>query len=360
MARMALVTGAAGFTGSRMVELLDDRGWAVIATDLEETAREQYYVETDNAPHPHYDRSTVEGRDVPFMAADLTERETIEPIFAEFDIDIVIHTASLFDYFAEWDALKAVNIDGTRNLAAVAGEVSVDHFLQISTLGVLGDTGFDGPVDETAPYDPHNEYGRSKQRQEEVIWDAAGEGLPVTVVRPAPIYGPGNFYGVFHIPLIIAKMGFAPQWRIYPRSRQLKFPSVHVDDLARALLFLAERPDETIGETYHVLSDPIDQDELIALCAEGVGVPTIRVPIPFAAYRLLSRYARWHARRIDAYARARDERPKVDAPMTAYLTQNMWYSNEKIRSLDFEFEYRDAKKGLWQFITHCKAEGRLP
>ncbi len=361
MTRTALVTGAAGFTGSRLVELLVDQDWSVIATDLERSDRGQYYLETDNAPHPEYDRSTVDTLRVPFVPADLTEFEEVRSVFSGRDIDTVFHTASLFDYFAEWEALQAVNVDGARNLGRAAVEAGVDHVIQISTLGVLGHSGFDSPDDETAPYDPQNAYGRSKQLQEEVMHElSAKEGLPLTVVRPGPIYGAGNFYGVFHIPLIIAKMGFAPVWRIYPRSRQFKFPSVHVEDLSRALTFLADRPAETVGETYHVLSECIDQDELIALCAEAVGVRKIRIPMPYPLYRVLSRYARWHARRIEQYARRRDIRPKVDAPMTAYLTENQWYSNRKIKALGFSFEYEDPRKGLWQFITDCKERGRLP
>ena len=102
MSETALVTGACGFTGTKLVEQLLDANWDVVATDLTETDRGQFYTETDNAPHPAYDPTFVnEHEDVPFYPADITERETLEPIFESHAFDVVFHPASLFDYFAD-------------------------------------------------------------------------------------------------------------------------------------------------------------------------------------------------------------------------------------------------------------------
>ncbi|WP_436903487.1 NAD-dependent epimerase/dehydratase family protein [Halovenus halobia] len=359
MSERALVTGACGFTGTKLVEQLLEANWDVVATDLTEADRGQFYTETDNAPHPAYDPTFVnEQEEVPFYPADITERETLEPIFESHEFDVVFHPASLFDYFADWDQLHAVNVEGARNVAELAAAAGVDQFVHFSTLGVLGAAGFDEPKSEDESYNPHNEYCESKVEQERVLHSVRDEqDLPLTIIRPAPIYGPGNQYGVYHVLLVVSKLGFAPIYRIYPRSKQFRFPSIHVEDLSRIALFLTEKRAQSIGETYNAVSDCINQDELLSFLGESLGVPRIRLPTPYRVYKLWSKYAEIHSRRIHKIAQERDKRPKIDAPITQYLSNNMWYSNKKIRELGFEFTYRDPRRGLWEYITWCKERG---
>lgn len=361
MDRTALVTGAGGFTGTHMVRRLCDNGWTVVATDLEQTDRETFYTETDNAPHPVYDASVARDRGEEFIAADLTKPGTLDALFEHHDYDVVFHIASLFDYFADAETLHAVNVDGAGNIAELAGRNGVDHFVHFSTLGVLGEAGFEEPKTEESPYQPHNRYCESKVKQEQTLKSIATEqNLPLTILRPAPIYGPGNKYGVFHILLVLAKLGYAPIYRIYPRSKQLVFPSVHVTDLCRIALFVAENREQTEGEVYNALSDCLDQDALVSFLGKALGLPRFRIPIPYRLYKLLSRYAVYHSQRIEKIARDRGKRPKIDAPITKYLSHNMWFSNQKIRELGFEFTYRDPRHGLWEYVTWCKKEGLVP
>lgn len=361
MSETALVTGACGFTGTKLAERLHDAGWDVVATDLEEADRDAFYTETDNAPHPAYDATALDEYDeMPLYPADITERETLTPLFENHDIDVVFHPASLFDYFADWEQLRAVNVEGARNVAELAAEAGVEQFVHFSTLGVLGAAGFDEPKSEADPYDPHNEYCESKVEQERVLQSVRDEtDLPLTIVRPAPIYGPGNQYGVYHVLLTVSKLGFAPIYRIYPRSKQFVFPSIHVTDLCRMALFLTDHRAQSIGETYNAVSDCIDQDELLSFVGDSLGVPQIRLPTPYRLYKLFSQYAELHSRRIHRIAQQQGKRPKIDAPITQYLSNNMWYTNEKIRDLGFEFTYRDPRRGLWEYITWCKERGVL-
>lgn len=360
MSATALVTGAAGFAGGHLVGRLIADGWNVVTTDLDPSARAEYYAPANSVLGPRYDHGVLEAT-TSFVPCDITDPSDLDRVFDGRDIDVVFHLASMFDYFAEWETLYEVNVEGARNVGEAAVVHGVDHFVGFSTLGVLSGADFDGPNNETAPYSPHNRYCESKLAQERTLQELHDQaGLPVTVVRPFPIYGPGSTYGIFHIPYIIAKFGFAPVWRIYPRRKQLKFPSVHVDDLCRAAIFLAERPAKTIGETYNVGSRCIDQDALIGFLGDALNVPTRHLPIPHLLYHLMSRYAQWHGRRLHQAAKARGVRPKVEAPMTYYLTSNMWFSNAKIRDLGFEFTYLDPRRGLWSYLTWCKQEGLLP
>lgn len=359
MAKRALVTGACGFTGTNMLEHLDEKGWEIVATDLRGAERKAYYTEVGEVHPVHYE-DILDELEVEFIPADLVKKETLEPLF-EYDYDAVFHIASLYDYFAEWDELYKVNVEGAKNIGEIAAEANVGHFVHWSTEGVLQEAGPDEPVTEDAPYHAHNLYSKSKIEQEKVLWKLyEEEGLPLTVIRPAPVYGPRHRYGEYHILLLLNHLGegFVP--RVYPRSRQLMYPSVHVKDVVRAAVFLNEKKEESIGEAYNVLSDCLPQDEMMEFLARALGLEKItRVPVPWPIYRFFG----WLAGKLGDYfegrARRKGARPKVDASMTQYVSHNFWFSNQKIKDLGFEFVYEDPRKGLWDYITWCKEKGWL-
>lgn len=353
----ALVTGSRGFSGSHMLDLLIREGWDVVATDLPESERSEYYTDSDAGPSPVYETDLEAEEHVEFIGADLTDKDSLRPIFEDHDIEVVFHIASIFDYFADREKLFAVNVEGARNLVDLAIEEDVDHFVHWSTLGVIGDAGFDSPDDESADYNPHNNYCESKVEEEKLVLDKRDEGLPVTVLRPAPIYGPRHRYGVYHLPRILSKFGFAPVFSMYPKKKQPMFPCVHIDDLTRMSLFVNERKSEAEGEVYNAVSDCIPQDDLIEFIADAVDVRKTRLPMPFPLYKVLTKIAQYATAKLDKAARKRGTRPKVDAPVTNYTAHNMWFSNQKIIDLGFDFKYKDPRKGLWDYITWAKSEG---
>ena len=101
MGKTALVTGACGFTGTHILELLaKEGGYSVIATDLKGSERKFFYTESEVAAPVYYEdfwRSL--NMDIKFIHSDLTKKEELKPLFA-YDIDVVFNPASLYDYFA--------------------------------------------------------------------------------------------------------------------------------------------------------------------------------------------------------------------------------------------------------------------
>ncbi|MWG36125.1 NAD-dependent epimerase/dehydratase family protein [Halomarina oriensis] len=366
--KRALVTGACGFVGSHLVERLDERceSWDVVATDLERAQRRSYYAdgtleESTARPQHRYYGDFLEESGARFVPADLTDRSSLEPLFEE-SYDVVFHTASLFDYFAERETLDAVNVEGGRNVGALAAANDVGQFVHWSTLGVCGGTDVtrDTPATEDVPYDPHNRYGRSKRRQEEALFELRAQtDLPLTVLRPAPIYGPRHQYGIYHLLLLYRKVGTGLVFPIYPRERQFRFPCVHVEDLVRAAVFVHEHRERTVGETYHVTSDPIRQDELVEFVAESLGLPRRRVPLPWPVYRTVAGWLVGLASSLERRAREQGRTPKFPASMARYLTNDFWFTNRKLREEGFEFVYEDPRHGLWDYITWCKERGLL-
>lgn len=338
----------------------------MVATDLEQAQRETYYTETGNSENPEtpqhrYYGEILDDWGVEFIPGDLTDRSTLEPVF-ERPYDVVFHTASLYDYFADRKTLDAVNVEGGRNIGELAAANDVGHFVHWSTLGVCGggDTAKDQPIREDAPYDPHNRYGRSKAEQERTLFQIQEEkGLPLTVLRPAPIYGPRHSYGIYHLLYLYQKVGTGLVFPIYPRNRQLRFPSVHVKDLVRAALFVHVNQDMTLDEIYHVTSDPILQDELVRFIVEKLGLPKREIPLPWPVYRTIAGWLITIAEYLERRARATGTRPKFPASMAQYLARDFWFTNEKLKDEEFEFLYEDPRRGLWEFIIWCRKRGLL-
>jgi len=366
--KSALVTGACGFVGSHVVEQLVEEGWEVVATDLEAAGREAYYVAesvdgNSDQPRHRYYGSLLDDLGVAFVPADLTDASTLEPLFDRpGSYDAVFHTASLFDYLAEWERLRAVNVEGGHTIGRLAADHGVGHFVHWSTLGVCGGTDPDRrrPAGEDVPPDPGNPYERSKAEQERVLRRLHRRNdLPLTVLRPAPVYGPRHSYGLYHLLLFYRKLGTGLVVPIYPRRRQLRFPSVHVTDVVRAALFAVRNHDRTDGEVYNVTSEPLPQDELVEFVAEALGLPTRRVPLPWRLYRTVAGWLAATAERFERRARARNAAPKFPASMAQYLVSDFWFTSEKLETAGFDFRYENPREGLWEYVSWCKRRGLL-
>lgn len=402
--KIDIVTGGCGLTGTYLIKHLVDEGRKVRATDLAGAYDTPKAVDLRRAVDLDFKRDGVE-----WVPSDLTDSRTLPPLF-EGDIGCLYHTASLYDYSAPWQALEKVNIEGVKNLLDAAGNGGIERMIHWSTCGVYGHPNFPGSYLEGRALRPaleflwnvlvrpwkkdpaferpgrkptnqpmtegrsnprntdgdrpvgtylSNEYSRSKWIQEQLVWKAYREtGLPVTVVRPAPIYGPGSDYGVTGL-LIEMSEGLLP---LYPAaSKFLMFGgNVHARDIARAAVFLAGTP-ESIGEDYNVAdSDLLTHREAIETASKLLGrrvrfVPGIPMPLWQQVVRGVSAANYFLEKRFPSYTRSR----VLDRGQITYLTMGIWISNRKIRNLGFEFEYSDFREGLADTIAWLIEDGRI-
>ncbi|MHA1383428.1 MAG: NAD-dependent epimerase/dehydratase family protein [Candidatus Helarchaeota archaeon] len=369
MTDTALVTGAAGHTGSFMLNLLLEKGYNIIATDLRKIERDELFKGGKVTAEDEYMAKLSELPNVTYIPADLTDKESLKPLF-EHEIDVVFSIASLYDYFAKIDILCKINVDGVRNLAdLVIKKSSIKHFIHWSTCGVYGqpkykkdEKGYPIPADETAPYNPPNAYSVSKMEQEKMLFKIYEEqGLPLTVIRPAPIYGPGQSYGAWTYFNLIHRVGTSVIISIYPRKKRLRMPMVHVKDLVRAALHIYEyQPKEkTIGEAYNAVCDEGFQDEFIEFSCSVLGTPVYRIPVWWPLYKVGAKLAHAFSRGSEWLARKKKKRPRFEAAMVGYLTKQYYFSNQKLKDLGFEFEYPSFKKGTLEAIAWYKQNGWL-
>ncbi len=253
-----LVTGVTGFTGGRLAETLLDRGVAVrglVRGDKTVGALEKRGMETfrGDLRDPNAVARAVEGVDSIYHVA-ATFREGGIPEQHYFDI----------------------NVGGTRNVLDAALRHSVRRFTHVSSVGVHGHIE-KPPGTEHSPFSPGDAYQESKLEGELLAQKYhAEQGLPVTVVRPGPIYGPGDlrFRKLFRS---IARGRF-----VMVGSGEPLYHLTYVDDLCEGMILAANSP-TAIGRIYIIAgAKPVcTLNELVVRIADVIGVKPSRWRVPF-------------------------------------------------------------------------------
>lgn len=191
------------------------------------------------------------------MRGDVTDAASLIP--AVEGVDVVFHLAAKLHINNPSPELAKeyhrVNVEGTRNVARAAREAGVRRFIHFSTINVYGPGHPDVIYDETSEPAPDTIYGRTKLESEEV---ALHEHPGTTVLRLAAVYGPrmrGNY------PLLLKALGKGLPMMIGDgRNRRTL---VHVEDVARAAMLVAER-DDAIGKVYNVTDGGIHSFDDVA------------------------------------------------------------------------------------------------
>ncbi len=330
----AIVTGACGFAGGHMVDLLVEKGFRVIATDLEGASREFVNPKAE------------------FIPADITNVDSLKNIF-KGKIDYVYHPAAIFDYEAPWEICEKVNVFGMRNICEMSLKQDLKRFVLFSTVSVYGHPEPDElPVRESNTKRPGTNYERSKLMQEEIGVEYVGKGLPVSIVQPAPVYGPRNVYGVATILFLLAKFPILP----FPVNLDSYIVGVHIRDVCRAALFVSDIK-EAIGETYIVIDNSrYTLREFVEFVCPLMGVRIMPVFIP---RDLFVRAADHIADASRSFAKIMGTRPFVEKDMVYYLKAVYTFDNTKLRSLGFEFEHPDLLEGARETIEWYKENGYL-
>ena len=189
--------------------------------------------------------------------------------------DAVLHVAAVYRTAGHKDAYyREVNVAGTERLLEAAARAGVRRFVHTSTVGVHGHVEWP-PADETAPFAPGDVYQDTKAEAENLALDfGRRRGLPVAVVRPGAIYGPGETR-LLKLFRAIARGRYA-----IVGSGEPFYHPVYIDDLVDGFLLALER-EEAVGQAF-IVAGPryVSQRELATLIARHTGgrVLPFRVP----------------------------------------------------------------------------------
>lgn len=347
---LSLVTGAAGFTGTHMVECLRQAGHRVRATDLPDC------LGADDRARGRFP-SLLQCDGVEIRPADLTKLEHIPPLLA--NVDYVFHIAGLFSYTASWEALYLINVEATRNLCEAVLAHRPQARLVVWGAGGIYETPPPGvrlpiPIDETGKKAPVNRYLRSKWQQEQLVLDMQRYlGLRVSVVRPFTVYGPRGVYGGGQMILQFAK---TRRPRI-PRNFTSRVPFSHVTDVCHAALFIAQQ-ERAVGETYNIVDDSsYSLAEVIRIVAGTRGYRSYWVfPIPIWLVRQCAYVIGFLLRQL---SRITKRPPVIETQAVKLLGIDHWYSNAKLKALGYRLRYPDAKPGLQETVRWYETQGWL-
>jgi nucleoside-diphosphate-sugar epimerase len=191
--------------------------------------------------------------------------------------DALVHVAAPLT--GSVPALFANGVIPTRVLVDAAADCGIRRFVLISSLAVYGtqDLRPGAVLDERCPVErqPHlrDPYTYSKVAQEQVCWEAHSErGLPLVVVRPGVLYGPGR-------PLLTARVGLTLGSVLIQMGGRRQVPYCFVGNCARAVALSVDAP-AIDGMSFNVVDDhlPSADDVLRAHRAQVARIQPIKVP----------------------------------------------------------------------------------
>jgi nucleoside-diphosphate-sugar epimerase len=255
--KSVLVTGATGFTGSRLARRLVADGNRVVAFVRGSSRCDE-----------------LRELGVECRVVDICDAASVAAHFEAFDT--VYHIAAAFrTEHADVQEFYRVNVDATRNLLEASRSAGAGWFVHCSTVGVQGEID-DPPAREEYRYAPGDHYQESKLEGEKVALQFAADGMRVSVVRPVGIYGPGDrrFLKLFRP---IARRRFV----MIGNGRTL-YQLTYIDDLVDGIV-LAGTQEAAVGEVFTIGGARYTTlGELVNLIADAVGVARPRAHVPYA------------------------------------------------------------------------------
>ncbi|MDO9531376.1 MAG: NAD-dependent epimerase/dehydratase family protein, partial [Deltaproteobacteria bacterium] len=251
----ALVTGAAGFIGSHLVEALLQRG-----------------VRVRCLVRPTSHLKWLKGLPVEIIYGDCREKDSLGP--GVKDVDLVFHLAGATRAI-DAKTYFEVNALGTDNLVQACLEHStrLQKFIYLSSQAAAGPGRNGGKKKESDRSEPVSPYGMSKRRGEELALSQAHE-LPLLILRPAAVYGPRDKAFLFLFQCLAKRI----KPSISGGVEHLSLCSVQ--DLVGAILLAASTRTQS-GEIFF-LSDGHDyrMEEINDVFAQAMGVTAFRLRLP--------------------------------------------------------------------------------
>lgn len=247
-----LVTGGAGFIGSNFVIYMLNKYTDVKIINIDKLT---YAGNLENL------KSIEDNPNYSFVQCDICDKEKIEKIFQENEIDYVVNFAaeSHVDRSIKCpEVFVQTNVLGTVNLLNVAKKfwtIGDDQykkgckFLQVSTDEVYGSLGETGFFMETTPLDPHSPYSSSKASADLFV-KAYGDTykFPINITRCSNNYGPYQFPEKL-IPLMINNALNHKELPVYGDGMQIR-DWLYVEDHCKAIDMVIR--DGVLGEVYNV------------------------------------------------------------------------------------------------------------
>jgi nucleoside-diphosphate-sugar epimerase len=267
------LTGGTGFIGGEIARLLRERGDVVRAL-VRDPAK----------------ATRLADLGCELVTGDLSDEEAL--IEACRGVDAVVHGAALYEVgvpASRRPAMVDVNVGGTERVLGAALAAGVPRAVYISTVAVFGDTR--GEIADETWQRPVEDSYTSVYEETKVLAhrrakEIAARGLPLVIVQPGVVYGPGDTSTVGDLlgQFLDGKLPALP----FP---DLGVTPVHRDDVAAGVLLALDHG--APGESYVLAGDPIRMDDLVARLAAVSGRRPPRFTLPTALVRAIAPLGRF-------------------------------------------------------------------
>ena len=219
MSRSAVVLGASGFIGTRLVKRLAERGLQVRAVDI-------------LAP-----RERMDG--VEYLNADVRKplaQSLGEGASAIYNLAAVHRTPGHPDH-----EYYDTNVTGALNATDLAQRAQIPLVVFTSSISVYGPS--EVLLDEESPLEPCSSYGRSKRLAETIRrrWLSGGEANRLVIVRPGVVFGPGDRGNYTNLVRALRGGIF-----VFPGRRDVVKSGGYVDELLNTMEFAISRGERSV------------------------------------------------------------------------------------------------------------------
>jgi nucleoside-diphosphate-sugar epimerase len=303
--KTALITGATGFIGSAIMNRCLNDGYRVRLLVRKDSPR----------------RGSLKNlKGVELVTGDIRDYESVEKATA--GADYVFHSAAVVTDWAPRRDFDEINVAGTGHVCRAALQAKVKRLVYVSTCDVFG-IREDRVLTEASGYHPMNEpYPDTKIQASNLAWEYHRQGLPVTMVYPCWVYGPGDRT---FMPILADAV--ATRQMIYFRENAILWMS-YIDNVVDLCMHIATHP-AAPGEGFLVHDDAsLTLEQMCDIIAETLGCPRIKRRVRYPVAYL----AGWVVQRI-AKMLGKKKRPLVTTYSVKLMGSRLRFSTEKAKRL---------------------------
>ncbi len=323
-----LVTGASGHLGNNVVRELKN---------MEQRVR-AFVIEQDIPP-------SLKGLDVEIVRGDITDRDSIDPLFADtegFDV-IALHLAGYVTIYGKYDERAYnINVNGTKNMLEAAKAHGVKRFVYASTVHAIPEPDTDRTITEIDHFDPdnvHGFYAKTKALATQHVMDAAKDGLDAVVVHPSGIIGPYDYLN-------------SHTTRLFRRLVDKKLPGmvsggydfVDVRDVAEGIISAALKG--KAGEAYILSGDYYPICDIVNMAAKMTGRKQFKIKVPRFLAKIAAPFVEWSSKVTGT--------PPIFTSYSLYTLNSFAnFSNEKARKV-LEYTTRPIRETVRDTLEFMK------
>jgi len=334
-----LILGGVGFIGRNLVEFLSDR-------NLVSKIRVADKVLPDLAGLSAKQAAIFKSDLVEFKQANLAREAMVTKVFdnPEGPFHFVFNLAGETKYSQTDEVYKENIIDVSKTCAQVAAKSGIQRFIEVSTAQVYEEG--KKSSDEGGKTKPWTKLAKAKLQAEEEL--KAIPGLPLVIVRPAIVYGPGDVSGMTPRLIAAAVYKHLGETMEFLWEKDLKTNTVHVRDVCAALWHLTTHGNA--GDVYNLADDNDTDQGAIAQHIEHIfGIKTSFMgflkskAITSVAMKTVAETA--NEKHLKPWSDLCKGSNIVNTPLTPYLDEELLYhdaysiNGKKIESTGFSYQY---------------------